>query len=289
MNFESLKIFCTVAEEQSITHAATRLDRAPSNVTTRIQQLEADIGVELFLRTGKRMCLSTSGKYLLGYAQRLLALAEEARHVVTEGRYGGSLRIGGMESTVASRLPLLLGKYHARHPVTRLELCTGTSGQLLDQMRTGALDCAFLTLPLSIQGTAALKKIGLTAKTVWREELLLLLPESESAVRRAPDVQTRRLAAFAPGCAYRALAEEWLGITASTDWKVDEMGTYSPMVACVAAGACVAVLPQSVLDVLGAPPELKTVRIGRANTCLLWRQGYDVPAFRNLLQLLKEV
>jgi DNA-binding transcriptional LysR family regulator len=243
----------------------------------------------LFLRTGKRMYLSTSGKHLLGYAQRLLALAEEARHVVTEGRYGGSLRIGGMERTIASRLPLLLSTYHARHPVTRLELSTGTSGQLLDQVRTGALDCAFLALPPSIQGTAALNKMGLTAKTVWREELLLLLPESESPVRGVPDVRPSRLAAFAPGCAYRALAEKWLGITASTDWKVEEMGSYPPMVACVAAGAYVAVLPQSVLDVLGAPPELKTVRIGRANTYLLWWRGYDVSAFRNLSQLLKEV
>lgn len=91
LELETLKIFCAVAEERSVTRAAARLGRVPSNVSTRIQQLEADMGVELFVRTGKRMSLSTSGEYLVGYAQRLLALAEETKHVVTEGRYGGML------------------------------------------------------------------------------------------------------------------------------------------------------------------------------------------------------
>ncbi|WP_303396340.1 LysR family transcriptional regulator [Ralstonia solanacearum] len=85
MDSESLRIFCSVASELSITHAAARLGRAPSNVTTRIQQLEADIGTDLFVRTGKRMALSTAGERFLDYAKRLLALEDEARHVVTGG------------------------------------------------------------------------------------------------------------------------------------------------------------------------------------------------------------
>lgn len=56
----------------------------------------------------------------------------------------------------------------------------------------------------------------------------------------------------------------------------------------VVTGQCVALLPRSVLNLLGTPSELKTLRVGRVDTCLLWRNGYDVPAFRHLLQQLKE-
>lgn len=289
MELETLKIFCAVAEERSVTRAAGRLGRVPSNVTTRIQQLEADMGVELFVRAGKRMSLSTSGEHLLGYARRLLALAEETKQVVAEGRYGGTLRIGGMESTAASRLPPTFATYHSRHPATRVEFRVGTSRHLLEQVRTGRLDCAFLALPRFIKGNAALKAAGLTAKVVWREELLLLLPESESGTSRASEIRTRSLAALAPGCAYRDLAEEWLGIAGSMEWKVVEMASYHPMAICVATEECVALLPRSVLDVLGTLPALKTLQVGRMDTFLLWRRGYEVPAFRHLLEQLKEI
>ena len=80
MDLESLKIFCCVASELSVTQAATRLGRAPSSVTTRIQQLEADIGAELFVRTNKRMALSAAGGRFLDYAQRLLVLDDQNTH-----------------------------------------------------------------------------------------------------------------------------------------------------------------------------------------------------------------
>ncbi|TCG07154.1 LysR family transcriptional regulator [Paraburkholderia steynii] len=289
MDLESLKIFCVVAAELSITRAAARLGRVQSNVTTRIQQLEADVGVELFVRTGKRMSLSTAGECFLGYAQRLLALEEEARHVVTGGLDGGALRIGCMESTAASRLPVLLAGYHTRFPATRLEVTTGPSRQLLEQVRTGRLDCAFLALPPGIGDDATLEDMGLLAKSVWREELLLLLPPGESSVRRAADVQARSLAAFSQGCTYRAIAEERLGIADTTDWNVQEMGSYHAMIACVCAGACVALLPKSVLELAKAPQSLKTLHAGYAETCLIWRNDYDVPAFQNLAGQLRRI
>ncbi|WP_394841407.1 LysR family transcriptional regulator [Pendulispora brunnea] len=287
MDSESLKIFRVVAAELSVTQAAARLGRAPSNVTTRIQQLEAEVGVELFVRTGKRMSMSTAGERFLGYAQRWLALEEEARHVVTGGVDGGVLRMGSMESTAASRLPALLAAYHVGHPRTRLDVKTGTSRSLLEQVHGGRLDCAFVALPPAFDA-AGLHDMGLSAKTMWREELLLLLPASESAAHRVADVRTRSLAAFTQGCTYRTIAEDRLAVGDSTEWKVQEMGSYHAMIACVAAGACVTILPRSVLDLAKVPPGLTTLPAGHANTCLVWRTEYDVPAFRNLLRLLKK-
>lgn len=286
MDSESIRIFCSVASELSITQAAVRLGRAPSNVTTRIQQLEADIGSNLFVRTGKRMALSAAGERFLEYAQRMLALEAEARHVVTGGREGGALRIGSMESTAASRLPALLARYHVAYPSTRLTLSTGPSRTLLEHVRTGRLDCAFLALPPSLRAPDALQALGLMSQPVWREALVLLLPASEFRTRKARDVQVRALAAFPQGCTYRSIAEDILGMDGAADWTVHEMASYHSMVACVAAGACVTLLPKSVLALTSAPDTLKTLAAGRADTVLVWHEGFEAPAFAHLRQLL---
>lgn len=281
METESLRIFCAVAAELSITQAAARLGRAPSNVTTRIQQLEAELGTELFLRIGKRIALSTAGEQYLGYAERLLALEDEARQVVSNGASGGVLRIGSMESTAASRLPGVLAAFHVDHPATRLVLRTGPSRQTIEQVRAGALDCTFAALP---DGGAGLAEIGLQSMPVWTEELLLLLPPGEADVDDARQVRARSLAAFPQGCTYRSLAEERLGISGA--WRVQEMNSYHAMIACVAAGACVTVLPASVLALSSAPAALKTLSLGRLDTCLVWRDGFATPAFRAFAERL---
>src|SRR3989344_2895913 len=61
LDLAALDIFRTVAAEGSVTRAAERLQRVQSNVTTRVRQLEADLGTPLFLREGKRMALTPAG------------------------------------------------------------------------------------------------------------------------------------------------------------------------------------------------------------------------------------
>jgi len=284
METESLRIFCAVAAELSVTQAAVRLGRAPSNVTTRIQQLEADLGAELLVRVGKRISLSTAGEQFLAYAERLLALEDEARQVVSGGASGGILRIGSMESTAASRLPAVLADFHADHPATQLVLRTGPSRQIVEQVRVGALDCAFAAFP---DDGAGLGEMGLRSRPVWAEELLLLLPPGEVDVEDVRQVRARSLAAFPQGCTYRSLAEDRLGIAGATAWRVQEMNSYHAMIACAAAGACVTVLPASVLALSGAPPALKTLPLGRLDTCLVWRDGFATPVFRTFAERLR--
>ena len=130
MELEDLKIFRAVVREGGVTRAALNLHRVQSNVTTRIRQLEANLGVPLFIREGKRMLLSPSGRVLLDYADRLLDLAEEARAAVTEGAPRGRMRLGSMESTAAARLPAVLADFHQRYPDVQLELRTGPTGRM---------------------------------------------------------------------------------------------------------------------------------------------------------------
>ena len=94
MELSDLHVFRTVVETGGITRAAEKLSRVQSNVTTRIQQLEEALGVALFIREGKRLHLSPAGKVLLGYADRLLDLAREARDSVHDAKPRGLFRLG---------------------------------------------------------------------------------------------------------------------------------------------------------------------------------------------------
>ena len=65
MDLSDLRIFVTVVEQGGVTRAAERLHRVQSNITTRIRQLEHDLGVTLFVREGRRMVLTPTGRILL--------------------------------------------------------------------------------------------------------------------------------------------------------------------------------------------------------------------------------
>ncbi|HCI3977288.1 TPA: LysR family transcriptional regulator [Pseudomonas aeruginosa] len=272
MDLSSLEIFRAVAHEASVTRAAQRLQRAQSNVTTRIRQLEEDLGVELFLRDGKRMSLTERGSEFLAYAEQLLALADEARQSMHPAEPGGRLRLGSMESTAASRLPALLASYHKACPRVALEASTGTSRALFDGVRARRLDCALVAAGPGWAGE--LDGSGLRGEPLFREELLMILPAEHPPVHDVAEVRLRTLAGFARGCTYRQLAEDSLG----TPLTVQEVGSYHAILACVAAGACVGVLPRSVLQLLGTPP-LRSLPLAEVDTWLVWREGYATAAF----------
>ena len=111
MELSDLHVFRTVVEAGGITRAAEKLNRVQSNVTTRIQQLEEQLGVALFIREGKRLHLSPAGKVMLDYAERLLDLAREARESVHDAKPRGLLRFSAPESTASIRLPTPLSEY----------------------------------------------------------------------------------------------------------------------------------------------------------------------------------
>jgi len=82
LDLVQLEIFKAVAEHGSISAAAQQIHRVPSNLTTRIKQLELDLGVELFIREKSRLRLSPAGWSFLDYARRILDLVREARATV---------------------------------------------------------------------------------------------------------------------------------------------------------------------------------------------------------------
>ncbi len=294
MDLAELEIFRAVAREQSVTRAARALDRAQSNVTTRVKQLEESLGVALFQRDSKKMTLTPEGHRMLGYAEQLLALAEEARQSMRTNAPSGRLRVGSMESAAATLLPRPLGRFHAAWPDVALNVTTGPTQRLVDGVLGHRLDCAVVAHP----ATAAPRHIdiaelgeGLDGAFLRTEELVLVLPASHPKVRRPQDVTLRCLAAFARGCTYRRCAEDWLeqgGNDIRNGLSVVEMPSYHAMLAYVSAGSAVAILPRSLLALSPEVAELQAVPVRPVHTFLVRRAGFTTLAYEAFLRELRQ-
>lgn len=283
MDLAALTIFRAVVRENGVTRAAAKLNRVQSNVTTRIKQLEEQLGTDLFIRDGRRLVLTPAGETLLPYAERLLALADEARHAVRENRPSGRLRLGTMESVAASRLPGLLAQYHQRWPDVALELETGTTGRLIERVREFEVDAALIATPLDAEALADVFEFV----PVFREELVMLTPRGHRPIHQARDIALSTLIAFERGCAYRTYVEKWYLEHGIRPARVLELGSYHAIVACVAAGAGVAVAPRSVLDLQHNADDIAVHSLGELgtiDTLLIWRRGH----FSSALNALRE-
>ena len=240
MDLVDLVIFKTVVDEGGIVRAAGKLHRVQSSVTTRIKQLEQSLGTQLFLRARQRLQLTPDGEVLLSYANRLLGLAEEARASVGNGTLAGTLRLGALESTTASRLPTLLTQYHALHPEVRIELVTGTNDALVRMLTERVVDAAF------VAETPSGEDIGHVP--AFSERLVLVSSLSHRAIAGPKEVRGDTVIAFPTGCAYRRVFERWLGGRGLVSVRVLELSSYHAILACVASGTGVAIVPESVLE-----------------------------------------
>lgn len=281
MNFADLQIFKTVVDEGGIVKAAQKLHRVPSNITTRIKQLESTVGIPLFHRDRQRLHLSPGGELLLGYAERLIDLSEEARQALTGTAPRGVLKLGALESTTASRLPETLAVFHRRYPDVRLELTTGTNDELVAGVSARRLDAAFIAESPPIR--------ELNHLPVFRERLMVISSLDHPPIAKPRDAEGHSIITFPQGCAYRRVLQRWLKRDSLAGLRVLEFSSYHAIVACVAAGAGIALMPEAVLETM-PQARVRRNRIpdaqARIVTPLIWRHGESSPAVLALRELV---
>ncbi|EJC6314790.1 LysR family transcriptional regulator, partial [Escherichia coli] len=188
MDLTQLEMFNAVAEAGSITQAAAKVHRVPSNLTTRLRQLETELGVDLFIRENQRLRLSPAGHNFLRYSQQILALVDEARSVVAGDEPQGLFSLGSLESTAAVRIPATLAEFNRRYPKIQFSLSTGPSGTMLEGVLEGKLNAAFIDGPIN--------HTAIDGIPVYREELMIVTPQGHAPVIRASQVNGSNIYAF---------------------------------------------------------------------------------------------
>lgn len=288
MDLTQLEVFRAIAEEGSVTAAAERLHRVPSNISTRLRQLEDELGVMLFSREKLRLHITDAGRTLLDYAIRILALTEEARERVSSQHPAGIFTLGAIESTAAVRLPPLIARYHQAWPGVELDLSTGPSGDMTDGLLSGRFSAVFIDGPPKhpqLEGVAA-----------FAEEMVLISSLNHPPVSRAADINGSTIYAFRANCSYRRLFENWFALDNAAPGKIFEMESYHGIVACVSAGAGLAMIPKSMLENMPGRDSVMAWPVaddrGLLDIWLIWRKGNgsaNLKAMASMLEIDREV
>lgn len=143
-----LRVFAAVARHLSFVRAAEELHLTPPAVSMQVKELESEVGLPLFDRSGRSVSLTTTGEYLLAYTRRLLAVFKDAEDAVArfKGLAGGQLTVG-MVSTAKYFLPRLLGAFCQRFPDIRIALEIGNREKIVARLRDNLDDLYIMSYP----------------------------------------------------------------------------------------------------------------------------------------------
>jgi len=146
MNFRHLRAFATIADLGGFARAAARLNLSQPALSRQIQALEAELGMPLFDRIGRRVQLTSEGEDLLRRSRQLLteveSLGERARALKTGQT--GVLRVGTTPQAIESLLVGFLPRYQARHPGVEVHLIEDGGARLPSRLERGEMHIAIM-------------------------------------------------------------------------------------------------------------------------------------------------
>lgn len=149
MELRQLEHFLAVADECHFTRAARRMHVSQSGLSASIRALEVELGAPLFLRTTRQVELTQAGRALLPEARRALSSVESARDAVAavQGLLRGTLSVGSLQCLHVVHLPAVLARFHEIHPGVEIRMRQSGNAELVEEVRAGRLDLAFVTRP----------------------------------------------------------------------------------------------------------------------------------------------
>ena len=248
---ERLAALVAVARHEGFSRAARALGRTQSSLSQLVLALEADVGVPLLVREGKRTRPTEAGRVLVVHAERVLGELDRARAELdalgdlTRGR----LVVGTTDTLSMHILPPALGELRRRHPGVELVLDHRPSPEIAARVAEGTVAVGIITLPLP----AALRIAGRPAESELRTEVLRPL---EDALVCRPDhalAGSARVTATALAreplllldrtTASRAALDAWLAAREVTPRVAMEMASVEVLLRLVELGFGVTVVP----------------------------------------------
>lgn len=176
MELKHLRYFIAVAEKLNFTRAAEDLLMAQPHLSRQIQDLENEIGVELFVKGKKRpLELTAAGQVLYDEARLAVAQVDQARHLTQRAHRGevGRLSVGFTSSIANSVLPNIVQTFRSRYPDIKLIWRELITYQQIQGLRDRQIDVGFFHLP-----SWAVEYDGLSFTTVLEEPLIVVLPSA---------------------------------------------------------------------------------------------------------------
>ncbi|SIR17725.1 DNA-binding transcriptional regulator, LysR family [Pseudomonas sp. B10] len=240
MEFSQLVMFKAVADLGSIVRASERLHCVPSNITNRIKLLERELGVDLFIRKGRGLIISPSGRLFLGYTNKILSLCEESQRALDPSSApSGELRIGAIESSATGRLPKVLSRFHQLYPAVQMQFSTGDWSQLSAEVVNYKLDGAIIAVRPEHPDIESLE--------IYEEDLVVIASPSAGVINQPEDLRGVDLFMWPEGCPYRKALLTWLERYKVFN-PITSIASYGTILGCVSSGAGISLVPRGMFE-----------------------------------------
>ncbi len=282
-----MRYVLAVAETMSFTRAAERCLVVQSALSHQIARLERELGTKLFERTTRRVRLTPAGEAFLPAARQCLAAAERAVVEVAAaiGEVRGQLRVGVISSVAAVDIPRALRDFRRRCPNVRISLRVGASEELVERVKEGDIQVAFLGLPTTARPE------GVEAHVIGRDRLVAVVSPDHPLAKGGP-VDLRRLAeeefvdlpVKTAGRAQSDLAFSAAGLTRDVAFEVTNTAFLARL---VGQGLGVAMLPSAYAPQLSGVTTIQVTDAPARVEYVVWPTGSRTPAATAFLRLLE--
>jgi DNA-binding transcriptional LysR family regulator len=240
MDLHKLRIFVAIARLGSFTKAAEYLHMTQPTVSQQLALLESSIGVKLIERDTRYMRLNGAGETLLSYAERLLALADEATEATRNaaGLAERMVRVGVGHTLATYLLPGVLRRYRDQYPNNIASISVGNTSQLLELLTANLIDLALVGSPVN--------HTDIITEPFMQDKLVVITAPDDEWAKRAEihlsELADRVLLTREPGSALHASVERLLGAEFLASDKVIRLGETEGIKRSVEAGLGVALI-----------------------------------------------
>ncbi|MDE5721978.1 MAG: LysR family transcriptional regulator [Clostridia bacterium] len=161
MNYEYYKIFYYVGKHKNITRAAAELYSSQPAVTRAIQNLEAELGCRLFVRTKNGVDFTHEGQTLFDYVsiahRQILKGENEVSQAISID--GGTIYIGATVTALHEYLFDVIDGFHLKYPGVKFKINTGSNNSTIERLKNGTVDLAFVSTPCNVTKPLSTVKI----------------------------------------------------------------------------------------------------------------------------------
>ena len=153
MTLTELKYILAVAKERHFGRAAEACHVSQPSLSVAVKKLESELDVKIFERRSSDVTVTPIGAVILEQAQRVLENADKLKESAAQGKdpLSGPLRLGVIYTIAPYLLPQLVGRMHETTPTMPLILSEAFTSVLLEQLKTGIIDCAVMAQALALR------------------------------------------------------------------------------------------------------------------------------------------
>ncbi|MGA4792096.1 LysR substrate-binding domain-containing protein [Nocardia sp. AB354] len=286
MELQQMRYVIAVAETNNFTRAAERCLVVQSALSHQIARLEKELGAKLFERTSRRVRLTDAGAAFLPAARQCLEAAERAAAEVAAavGDIRGRLTVGLIPTVAAVDVPAALQEFRTRHPHVRIALRAGASENLIEDVKNGTIDVAFIGLPVTSDPQ------GVRSRKLAHDRLVAVVaPDHPLAVRNSVDLVRLSSEVFVdlpPGTAGRAQADQAFTAAGLTRDVAFEVTTAYLIARLVEQRLAIAMLASAYVPQLTGVTTIDVTDAPTRAEHIIWSRTGSTPAARAFLAIV---